>query len=424
MGRLLPSNVAANLTAGAFLWLSSCGGPVEGNSSDDQDDPSGGDSAAGGTGPSGGTAGANGGTVATGGSNGGGLPQGGTVGGGGTAGVSSGGSAGVMGGTAGGGKGGIGGSAGKGGSAGTGGSSGSSSGGKATYTLEYVGNITTNNAVDTDGEVFSRHWNQISPENAGKWGSVQTSPTAAFDWRTVDAIYNYAQTNNLVFKEHTFIWGNQQPTGSITETHVRNWMREFCRRYPNTRIIDVVNEPPPHTTPSYVNAIGGGTNGNWQWITNAFAWANEACPNAVLIMNDFNNIEWSGDQDHFIDIVQTIKAAGAPIEGIGAQAHDLDHQSVTFSTVQTLLARLATQTQLPIYVTEMDISTTDDNRQLQLYQQYFPLFRDSGYVRGVTIWGWIYGKTWSQAPQSGLIRNGTARPAMTWLMQELGRPVP
>jgi hypothetical protein len=45
-------------------------------------------------------------------------------------------------------------------------------------------------------------------------------------------------------------------------------------------------------------------------------------------------------------------------------------------------------------------------------------------VKGITIWGWIYGKTWSYAAQSGLIRNGGPRPAMTWLMEELGRPVP
>ena len=85
---------------------------------------------------------------------------------------------------------------------------------------------------------------------------------------------------------------------------------------------------------------------------------------------------------------------------------------------------LRTDSALPIYITEMDISTTDDNQQLQMYQQYFPLFRDSGYIKGITIWGWIYGKTWSPSPNSGLIRNGSPRPAMTWLMQQLGRPAP
>jgi len=187
-------------------------------------------------------------------------------------------------------------------------------------------------------------------------------------------------------------------------------------------VIDVVNEPPPHATPSYANAIGGGTNGSWQWIINAFTWPREACPNATLLLNDYNIIEWSGDNSRFIGIVQTLQAANAPIDAIGAQAHDLDHGSVAFSTVERLFNNLHDSAGLPIYITEMDISTSDDNRQLQLYQQYSPLFWESSFVPGITIWGWIYGKTWSPAPESGLIRNGSFRPAMTCLMEQLDRP--
>jgi len=322
-----------------------------------------------------------------------------------------------------GGRGGTTGAAGRGGTTGSAGRGGTTgAGGKGPYTPEFVGNITTNNAVDTDGKVFSRYWDQISPENAGKWGSVQTSAGAAFNWRTLDAIYDYTQTNSILFKEHTFVWGSQQPTGNIGQTDVQTWMNEFCKRYPNTKLIDVVNEPPPHTTPAYASAIGGGTDGNWQWITNAFTWARAACPNAILILNDYNNIEWSNDNTHYLSIIAALKTAGAPIDAIGAQAHDLDNAQVSASTVSSLLTKLATQGGLPIYVTELDLSYTDDNQQLQAYQQWFPMLRDSGYVKGITIWGWIYGKTWSPSPNSGLIRSGAFRPAMTWLMQQLGRP--
>jgi endo-1,4-beta-xylanase len=309
---------------------------------------------------------------------------------------------------------GTGGATGRGGTTGTGGSA-------APGSLEFVGNITTNNAVDTDGKTFSKYWDQISPENAGKWGSVQSTAGAAFNWKTLDAIYDYTQTNNILFKEHTFVWGSQQPGGTIGQTDVQTWMNEFCKRYPNTRLIDVVNEPPPHTTPSYANNIGGGTNGNWQWITNAFTWARAACPNAVLILNDYNNIEWSNDNTHYLSIISALKTAGAPIDAIGAQSHDLDNAQVSAATVKSLLAKLATAG-LPIYITELDLSYSDDNQQLTAYQQWFPMLRDAGYVKGITIWGWIYGKTWSPSPSSGLIRNGAFRPAMTWLMQQLGRP--
>ena len=75
---------------------------------------------------------------------------------------------------------GAGGSAGSGaGAAGKAGAAGASANGFP-YELEFVGNITTGDAVDTDGKTYSRHWGQITPENAGKWGSVQSSAGAGF----------------------------------------------------------------------------------------------------------------------------------------------------------------------------------------------------------------------------------------------------
>jgi len=291
---------------------------------------------------------------------------------------------------------------------------------------QFVGNITTGfmNGMDQGSRKFATYWDQVTPENAGKWGSVQSNASAAFNWTALDAIYDYAEKNKILFKQHTFVWGSQQPGGTINPEAVQKWMTEFCKRYPNTKLIDVVNEPPPHTRPSYDGNIGGGTNGDWKWIANSFTWARAACPNSILLLNDFNNIEWQNDNNHFIDIVKKIQALGAPIDAIGAQAHDLDNGQVSLATVTKLLGNLNTQTGLPVYITEMDIDTTDDARQLSLYQQYFPLFMKTTYVKGITIWGWIFGQTWSSAPNSGLIRNGNPRPAMNYLMEQLGRPAP
>lgn len=289
---------------------------------------------------------------------------------------------------------------------------------------KFVGNITTQNQADTQGLRFATYWDQITPENAGKWGSVQFNAGAQYNWATLDALYDYAEDNGIIFKQHAFVWGNQQPQGSISEQNVKDWIRSFCERYPNTKLIDVVNEPPPHTEPNYANAIGGGTNGDWQWITNSFIWSREYCPNSILIFNDYNNIEWPGENQHFIDITNTVLANGGPIDAVGAQAHDLDHMGVPTSTMKQLVAKLHDDTGLDVYITEYDPSTSDDARQLQFYQEHIPFFLETDYIKGVTIWGWIYGQTWNQAPESGLIRNGQPRPAMTWLMTTLSRPVP
>jgi endo-1,4-beta-xylanase len=286
---------------------------------------------------------------------------------------------------------------------------------------KFIGNITTGNAVDPNGLTFSDHWDQITPENAGKWGSVQRTADSPLNWAALDAIYDYTEQKGIIFKEHTFVWGAQQPTGDLTQDHVQTWMREFCTRYPNTRLIDVVNEPPPHTEPSYAEAIGGGTNGDWRWVANAFTWAREYCPNAVLILNDYNNIEFANQSQHFIDIVRAIQALGAPIDAVGAQAHGLSRANSPDNMI-ALLTKMHEDSGLPVYITEYDIDQADDAAQLARFQEQFSFFLDTEWIGGVTVWGWIFGRTW--VPSSGLIRDGAARPAMVWLMEELGRPVP
>ncbi|KYF94277.1 hypothetical protein BE20_06985 [Sorangium cellulosum] len=129
-----------------------------------------------------------------------------------------------------------------------------------------MGNITTNGAV-RDG--FSRYWNQITPEN----DSVERT-RGNKNWAALDRIYNYAKANNVIFKQHVFVWGAQQPSwmaslsGSEQQAALKDWMRSFCARYPDTKYIDVVNE-----TPSYINGIGGAGASGWDWIVNSFKWA-------------------------------------------------------------------------------------------------------------------------------------------------------
>ena len=296
-----------------------------------------------------------------------------------------------------------------GGSKATGGTTSTNSGKK------FVGNIDTNGSIRSD---FATYWNQFTPENAGKWGSVQPSSQSSFNWSSLDAMYNYCNSHNIVFKQHNFVWGAQQPswTSSLTTSNgptvVQNWMKSFCARYPNTKYIDVVNEPPPHTTPSYINAIGGTGSSGYDWIVNAFKWARAACPNAILILNDYNIIEYSGDHNNIINIANKIKAAGAPIDAIGAQAHAVANFSA--SAVQSSIDDLAAKTGLPIFITEFDINVADDNQQATIMQNLFTMFWNDNNVKGITLWGYIVGATW-QANTGLMTSSGTMRPSMTWL---------
>jgi endo-1,4-beta-xylanase len=321
----------------------------------------------------------------------------------------------------GGGRTGAGGAIGTGGVASGGMSGGGGSSAVVTFPRRFVGNIDGAGSIRED---FATQWDQFTPENAGKWASVQATAQGTFNWTSLDAMYKYAEDHNIVFKEHCFVWGAAQPAwqGNLDTTTgpaaVKNWMKAFCDRYPKTRLIDVVNEPPPHTTPPYVNAIGGGSRTTWDWIANSFKWAREACPNAILILNDYDNAEYASDVQNTIDIVNAIKALGAPIDAIGCQAHDAS--KVPASTLKANIDKIASSTGLPVYITEYDIGISDDDLQKQKYEEDFTMFWDNPNVKGVTVWGYIVGRTWRTS--TGIMQSdGTMRPAMSWLMDFLGR---
>jgi endo-1,4-beta-xylanase len=240
----------------------------------------------------------------------------------------------------------------------------------------------------------------------------------------LDRVHDYAKQHNIPFKQHNFVWGSQQPgwisglSQSEQKAQVEEWIRLFCERYPDTQLIDVVNEPPPHTTPPYTAALGGAGSSGYDWIVQTFKWARQYCPNAILIMNDYNTIEYANDNSHFIDIVNRIKAAGAPIDAVGAQAHAAYQMST--STVQMYLDKLATSTKLPVYISEYDINLADDTQQKNVMQSQFTMFWNDDNVKGITVWGYIVGQTW--LANSGLMTSsGQMRPAMTWLKDFLHR---
>jgi endo-1,4-beta-xylanase len=324
--------------------------------------------------------------------------------------------------------GGAGDSAGRGGtsgSVGSGGTSGAASAGTAGLGTappigkKFVGNIDTRAQIRSD---FIEYWNQFTPENAGKWGSIERTRDQ-MNWTNLDRMYDYAKQTGVLFKQHTLLWGSQQPswlTGlsqAEQREEVEEWIRLYCERYPETQLIDVVNEPPPHTTPPYVAALGGAGSSGYDWIAQAFKWAHQYCPNAVLILNDYNNIEYPADNDHTIDIAKKIMSAGAPIDAIGAQAHDA--YKLSTSTVEMYIDRIISQTGLPVYISEYDIDLADDNQQKNVMQSQFTMFWNKDKIVGITLWGYVSGMTWK--PNTGLMSSsGTPRPAMTWLQDFLG----
>jgi hypothetical protein len=142
-----------------------------------------------------------------------------------------------------------------------------------------------------------------------------------------------------------------------------------------------------------------------------FTLARERWPKAIMIYNDYNNIEYNNEVDWTATMAKAAVAAKIPIDAIGCQAHDA--YKINTATVKSNLDKLAA-TGLPLFITEYDIGYSDDTQQLNSIKDQFPVFWNHPSVMGVTYWGYVVGQTWRTG--TGLITDaGAERPSLTWL---------
>ncbi|HLP39968.1 MAG TPA: endo-1,4-beta-xylanase [Fibrobacteria bacterium] len=293
---------------------------------------------------------------------------------------------------------------------------------------KFLGNITTDYAVRSD---FGTYWNQITAENECKWASIEGQARGKFNFSGCKAAYDWAKNNGGQFKFHCLVWGGQYPTwlkgmsAADTKAAITEWFDAVQKQFPDLEMIDVVNEAirtgpgqyhSPFTETNIIAALGGDNN-DYAFVTTAFKMARERWPKAVLIYNDYNTFRWQINEG--IDLVKKIKAAGAPVDAYGQQAHDLTDMNAT--EFKAALQKIHDGVQIPLYITEYDIGTDDDNLQKQRYSEQIPEFWNADFVAGVTLWGYIYGHTWTTNGNSGIIKNNVDRPAMTWLKDYMSK---
>ncbi len=284
----------------------------------------------------------------------------------------------------------------------------------------------------TASRSFANYWNQVTPENGGKWGTVEGTRDV-MNWAQADEAYALARANGYPFKWHTFVWGNQQPawieslSTAEQREEIEEWYAAVAARYPDIDQIEVVNEPlhdPPRgpTNGNYIEALGGNGVTGWDWIITSFELARHYFPDAELILNDFSITNDGNATTTYITIINLLKERGL-IDAIGDQGHAFSTtEPAPMNNHRNNLNRLAA-TGLPIYITELDLDGVSQgvlNHEVQLanYQRVFPVFWEHPAVKGVTIWGYVQGFHWRNAQGDWLLyQNGGERPALQWLIR-------
>ena len=259
------------------------------------------------------------------------------------------------------------------------------------------------------------HFNQVTPGNAGKWGSVEATRDV-MNFTDLDTAYNFAKTNHIPFKLHTLVWGQQQPNwvaalpADEQLAELDEWMSALAERYPAVDMIDVVNEP-LHAPPPYAAALGGAGATGWDWVVKSFEMARAHFPNSELLLNEYAVLTMASTTQDYLKIVNVLKERGL-IDGISEQGHFYE-RAPEMSVMSANFGSLAA-TGLPLYVSELDLNFADDARQANRMKDLFSMFWSHPQVLGVTHWGYRQANMWQA--DAYLVRNdGSSRPALDFI---------
>ena len=285
---------------------------------------------------------------------------------------------------------------------------------------KYFGNIITN-GVPSD---YNKYWNQASPENSGKWGSVQNSvKSTSYNWSGFQTVYDWGKQTNNPVKFHVLVWGSQQPNdaSSASIQDIQKWFEAVHAKFPDLDQIDVVNEAyPSHAPAQYKGALktaaaaDGIPSSDYDWIFEAFKMARKLWPDSTktkLLYNDYNTIEYDAENQWVVKLAKAAKEQKIPIDGIGCQAHDA--YKLSTSSVKAKIDAIAA-TGFPIYITEYDIGEADDTKQKNIMAEQVTMYWNHPSIKGVTYWGIKLGSTWRD--NTGIeTQSGAERPSLTWL---------
>lgn len=267
-------------------------------------------------------------------------------------------------------------------------------------------------------DVLKRHYSSLTPENVMKWGQIHPQ-RGNYYWAAADRLVNFAQNNGQMVHGHTLLWHTELPSWATTadvEGHIKTIVGRYKGRI---RSWDVVNEVLSDDGVSLRNTMYSSVD----TLVNAFKWAHEADPDAILYINDYNIEDARAKSNRMYSLVKELLAKGAPVHGVGFQCH--------FNTDWTPSAALAVNVKrfaalgLRIHISEFDCakkSGATNERQAQLYKAMVEAALTAGPdLDKFTTWGFTDASTWlpGQAPLP-FDTNFQPKPAVAAMIEALG----
>jgi len=256
------------------------------------------------------------------------------------------------------------------------------------------------------GPALAADLDSITAENDMKWAATQ--PTRGnYDFIKADKLVTFAEANDMAVRGHTLLW-DQETIDSTPEyvtditdpaelralmaDHISTVVGRYAGRIDAW---DVVNEPFQSTNGQYYDNVFRQVLGDG-YIAEALELAHAADPDALLFVNEVLVSYQGGKFEALRSLAVRLLAQGAPLHGIGIQAHFL--LPVAPQQLHANLVSLA-ELGLVVELTELDIprSTTNPDTPENQRLDYLNIARACLAVpacQRITLWGLTDAHTW------------------------------
>lgn len=215
---------------------------------------------------------------------------------------------------------------------------------------------------------LARYCTILISEGAQFWDPLQMEQ-GRFDFSRSDRHVDFAASIGAEFIGHTLVWhgampgwveaavGTEAAAFSVLEAHMRRLMGRYVGRF---AYWNVVNEPiaeRPANARDLRQTLWSRSLGP-DYVVKALRMARDFDPAARLIISDYD-LE-SGDSIQaakrvaFLDLVRRVLDAGAPLDGVGFQAHIRGELPIAKDEVSRLVEELKGMG-LSVLITELDV---------------------------------------------------------------------
>jgi endo-1,4-beta-xylanase len=238
---------------------------------------------------------------------------------------------------------------------------------------------------------LAREFNMVEPEDVMKWWVVRRN-AGTFDFREGDEVVRFAQAHGMKVRGHCLVWDHNNPDwlvqghftpaqlSGLLQQHITTEMKHYAGQ---VFAWDVVNEALDASgrvkDSLWYNQPGIGLSGKGTaYIEQAFRWAHEADPQALLFYNEAEGEGLNRKSDAVYAMVKDFKRRAVPIDGVGLQLHisQLDLDTAAIAANITRLTALGVQ----VHITELDVSLALDSSGLVRNDD---LLRQAEVYRGV-----------------------------------------